>query len=75
MERIRYIQDSYSYILRYDAVIQLLNNIEPYLVVQSKKNRAQLIIHEYKKLTPRNGKYTKELFEKKALFYERFIAL
>lgn len=66
---------SYTYTLRYDAVINLLKDIEPYMVIESKKKRALMIINEYKNVTPRNGRYSKEILEKKQLFYEEFMKL
>jgi hypothetical protein len=33
------------------------------------------IISEYKKLTPRNGRYTEEMLNQKQLLYEKFLKL
>ena len=68
-------QDSYTYVLRYDNAINLLNNIYPYLIIPSKRKRAKLIIEKYKKLTPRNGRYTDELLKEKMEFYNEFIQI
>lgn len=68
-------RDCFSYILKYNDAINFLEMILPYLVIESKKRRALMIINEYKSLTPRNGRYSEELLEKKREFYERFIAL
>ncbi|MBK1809711.1 LAGLIDADG family homing endonuclease [Clostridium sp. YIM B02505] len=68
-------KDCFSYTLRYNDAINFLEMISPYLVIESKKRRALMIINEYKSLTPRNGRYSEELLEKKREFYERFIAL
>ncbi|GFZ32435.1 hypothetical protein CSC2_29610 [Clostridium zeae] len=68
-------KDCFSYTLRYNDAINFLEMISPYLVIESKKRRALMIINEYKSLTPRNGRYSEELLEKKRKFYERFIAL
>ena len=45
------------------------------LKVKSKKIRAELIINEYKSATSRNGRYSKEMFEAKKRFYEKFITI
>jgi hypothetical protein len=66
---------SFTYTLRYNSAIELFKEIEPYLVIKSKKERASLILKEYKKLTPRNGRYTEEMLNQKQLFYEAFMKL
>jgi hypothetical protein len=68
-------QNSYTYTVRYNDAIQLLNEIEPYLVISQKKQRAKLILTEYKALTPRNGRYSPELLKAKEDFYQRFISI
>ena len=65
--------NSYTYTIRYNDAIDLLEKIEPYLVISSKKIRAQMIISEYKLITPRNGRYSNELIHAKQNFYKRFI--
>jgi len=66
-------QDSYTFYVRYDNAIKLLIEIEPYLVIESKKKRARLIIDKYKLLTPRNGRYSKDQLIAKEMFYNEFI--
>jgi hypothetical protein len=66
---------SYSYIVKYNDAIKLLELIYPYLIIKSKKQRAYMIITEYKDLTPRNGRYSKDLLERKLEFYRRFITI
>lgn len=68
-------KDSYTYTIRNDAAIALLIQIEPYLVIQSKKRRANMIINSYKRLTIRNGRYTQEQIHAKNKFYEDFMAI
>lgn len=68
-------QDSYTYTIKYNDAIELLEVIIPYLVIPQKKKRAELILSEYKSITPRNGRYSEELLQKKQIFYERFMAL
>ncbi|MEW9094356.1 MAG: LAGLIDADG family homing endonuclease [Clostridiaceae bacterium] len=66
-------KDSYTYTLKYNDVIELLEQIYPYLILEKKIQRAKLIVNEYKKVTPRNGRYSKEMLKAKNDFYERFI--
>lgn len=68
-------KDCYSYVLKYNAAISLLEDITPYLIIDSKIKRANLILEKYKELTPRNGRYTNELIEKKILFYNEFLSV
>lgn len=49
--------------------------IDPYLVIQQKKLRSQMILNQYKNLTPRNGRYSKELLAAKEAFYTKFMTL
>lgn len=68
-------KDCYSYVLRRNDAINLLIEISPYLIINSKKQRADLIIEKYKSLTPRNGRYSKELLISKENFYNEFISI
>lgn len=68
-------KDSFTYIIRYNEAILLLKEVEPYLVIEQKKLRAQLILNEYKNLTPRNGRYSEELLKKKEEFHTRFMSI
>lgn len=43
-------KDCYSYVLRRNDAIQLLNDIYPYLIINTKKKRAELIIVNIKLL-------------------------
>ncbi|WP_099346994.1 LAGLIDADG family homing endonuclease [Clostridium tertium] len=61
-------KDCYSYVLRRNNAIQLLNDIYPYLIINTKKKRAELIISTYKSITPRNGYYTEEILTLKEEF-------
>ncbi|WP_017413373.1 LAGLIDADG family homing endonuclease [Clostridium tunisiense] len=65
--------DSYTFYVRYNNAINLLIEIEPYLIIESKRKRAKLIIEKYKTLTPRNGRYSEEQLLLKELFYKEFI--
>ncbi len=64
---------SYSFVIKQNNAIKLLEDIYPYLIIESKRKRAEMIITQYKSLTPRNGRYTEEQLQKKERFYEEFI--
>ncbi|MDS1004103.1 hypothetical protein P9J83_11430 [Clostridium sporogenes] len=49
--------------------------IEPYLIIKTKKKRAQLIIKKYKSVPPRNGKYSNEMIKAKEEFYKEFMCI
>jgi hypothetical protein len=66
-------ENSYTYTAGYDDAINLLHLIQPYLVITSKKVRAEMILNEYKKLTPRNSRHTEDLLRAKNEFYTRFM--
>jgi len=68
-------KDSYTYIVKYDNAIELLKQIQPYLIIEIKKKRAELILTKYKKVTPRNGRYNEEMKANKERFYEEFISI
>ena len=64
---------SYSFVIKQNNAIKLLEDIYPYLIIESKRKRAEMIITQYKSLTPRNGRYSDEQLAKKEMFYEEFI--
>ncbi len=66
-------QSSYTYTIKYNDALKLLAEVAPYLVITSKKQRANMILSEYKKLIPRNGRYTESQLYAKMDFYQRFI--
>ncbi|MBB6214547.1 hypothetical protein HNQ80_000630 [Anaerosolibacter carboniphilus] len=68
-------KDSYTYLVKYNDAISLLEQIEPFLIIPQKRVRAQLILNEYKSLTPRNGRYTPDRIRAKDDFYNRFMAI
>lgn len=57
-------KESYTWHLRFDKAIGLLNEIRDYLII--KRQHADLIIAKYKSVTHRTGKYTPEMLKKKA---------
>jgi hypothetical protein len=68
-------KDCYSYVLKYNDAIVFLQEIYPYLIINSKKKRAELIINKYKSVTPRNGRYSDDLLKEKLDFYDEFISI
>ena len=68
-------KDSYAINIRYNQAISLLKEIVEFLVITRKKKRAQLILSEYKKVTLRNGRYNKDLLERKTIFYRNFMSI
>lgn len=67
--------NSFTYEVKYNNAIELLQSISPYLRIPSKQLRAKLIINDYKKLTIRNGRYTKEQLLEKENFYKKFMSI
>lgn len=55
--------------------VDLLGVLLPYMVIERKRRRAQLIVDEYVTVTPRNGYYTAEGRAAKDDFTARFMAL
>lgn len=55
-----------------NAAIDVLKQISPFLQEPEKKRRTKLILDKYKKLTPRNGKYTEEMLKEKIKFEQEF---
>lgn len=65
---------SYEWRLRGSIqILSFLNRIYPYIRCPRKKVRAQMIIQEWRKVTPRNGRYTPEVRALKRDFEERFL--
>ena len=51
---------SYTYAIYNRQALTLLEQVYPYLKTY-KSQRAKIILNNYEKLTPRNGKYTEKL--------------
>lgn len=68
-------KDCYSYVVKHDKAIELIKDVYPYLVIENKRQRAELIIRRYKAVTPRNGRYSEEMLREKEEFYEEFMAI
>jgi hypothetical protein len=54
------------------SALAFLEKITPYIVEEEKKRRVHLILDEYLSVTPRNGKYSPVLFQRKSDFEKRF---
>lgn len=57
------------------SVLDLLEEVTPYLRIDRKRARAQILLDEYLTLTPRNGKYTPEMLRAKEEMFGRFRAI
>ena len=55
--------------------LNFLQKIRPYLVIERKIRRIDLLLNDYIRCTPRNGRYTTELAEKKEALIEAFFSL
>lgn len=56
-------KDCYSYVLKYNDALAFLQEIYPYLIINSKKKRAELLLNKHKSVTPRNGRYSDEVLQ------------
>lgn len=65
-------KQAYHQQVRGDKAIALLTEIKDYLLEPKKKYRAELIVNEYKSVTPRNGRYSEEKLVQKLDFEKRF---
>lgn len=65
---------SYTYQIFSRQALGLIDTILPYLHTYKKK-RAQLVLANYLKFTPRNGKYTPLLIKQRQNFIEKFFAI
>lgn len=63
---------AYDWRVTSDNALSLLRSILPYLTHSVKVARANLLLDKYKEVTPRNGKYTKEMQQKKEEFVAKF---
>jgi hypothetical protein len=63
---------SWHWNIKGNKVLELLSEIREYLLVPEKKYRADLLVNEYKLVTPRNGRYSAEKLQQKLDFEKRF---
>lgn len=66
---------SWTWKITHQRAIAILEEIVDCLFEPKKKARAELIIQDYIRLTPRNGKYTEEGERLKLEFEEKFFEL
>jgi hypothetical protein len=65
---------SFTYQISSRQALALLHQTIPYMI-SYKALRARLALAEYVKVTPRNGRYTKQLLEMRADFAARFFSI
>ena len=65
---------SYTYSVSNRQALDLLKQITPYLK-SYKSGRATLVLDNYVRLTPRNGKYSSKLIEERESFIQQFLCL
>lgn len=65
--------DSFELKYVYNNALKVIDNIDTRH--PKKKHRKNIIIEQYSKLTPRNGKYTEEMKEKREKMVESFFSL
>jgi hypothetical protein len=65
-------KQSWSSKISGDKAIACMQCILPYMKEPEKIRRAKLIVDKYKSVTPRNGKYSKDLLKKKQKFEQKF---
>lgn len=65
--------ESWVWVIRDKAAIKFLAKVQKHLIVPEKQFRAGLIVKGYKKVTPRNGKYSYDQMQEKMLFEYLFL--
>ena len=66
---------SYDWRLTDRRALAFLELIRPYLVIERKIRRIDLLLNDYVACTPRNGRYTEEMSERKQALIETFFSL
>lgn len=66
---------SYDWRLTDRRALNFLKLIRPYLVIERKIQRVDLLLDDYLACTPRNGRYTEEMAERKQVLVETFFSL
>ena len=61
--------------LVHNKAITFMETVLPYLKITEKRNRCQHIIQNYKKTTPRNGKYDSKMLSLKKDFEHQFFLI
>ncbi|MDO8752579.1 MAG: LAGLIDADG family homing endonuclease [Anaerolineales bacterium] len=65
---------SYDWRLTDRRALAFLELIRPYLVIERKIRRIDLLLNDYVACTPRNGRYTEEMAERKQALIETFFS-
>jgi len=63
---------SYSWSLTFNDAVDFLSEIQTFLKEKEKLHRSKLIVEHYRDLTPKNGKYSTEVKERKLKLQEEF---
>ena len=66
---------SYDWRLTDCRALTFLNLIRPYLVIERKIRRIDLLLNDYVACTPRNGRYRNDMIERKQVLIETFFSL
>jgi hypothetical protein len=66
---------SYDWRLTDRRALNFLQLIRPYLVIERKIRRVDLLLNDYIACTPRNGRYSAEMAERKKALVETFFSL
>lgn len=66
---------SFDWKLTDRRALGFLEIVRPYLVLERKIRRCDLLLHAYLECTPRNGRYTDEMAKKKQTLLDRFSSL
>ena len=66
---------AYFYKIAGRQAFNLLAQICPYLKIETKRKRAELILKNYIKLTPRNGKYSAQILTERDGFIKKFFSI
>lgn len=70
--RVSHHSDSFAWRIEGRQAISLLEKVSPFLRNEIKVDRAKHILDNYIGLTPRNGKYSIEMLERKKAFEKEF---
>jgi hypothetical protein len=66
---------SYDWKLTDRRALEFLKLVRPFLVIQRKQVRCEMLLAEYLDCTPRNGRYSAEMLIRKQALIERFSSL
>ncbi len=66
---------SFDWKLTDRSALRFLQLIRPYLIIQRKIRRVDLLLRAYRECTPRNGRYTPEMLEQKKALIAEFASL